>query len=192
MPLLPCKTGFLTIFPWRPSLPRSNATADKPSRRATSRPGAAAVSAQWAPIAARLPPMLRMGCSTWSYPGWEDLVWDGAYDASMLTKNGLSAYAQHPLLRTVCIDRSFWRPLTVGQHVLNAARLPADFRCVVKCPSVVTDAQVRAEDGRRREANPAFLDPLLAQTAFVLPTLDGLGDRLGVLVFQLAPCPGTG
>lgn len=140
-------------------------------------------------IAAALPPLLRMGASTWSYPGWEDLVWDGAYDASVLAKNGLTAYAQHPLLRTVCIDRSFWRPLTVSQYALYAAQLPTDFRCVVKCPSVVTDAQVRAEDGRGREANPAFLDPLLAQTAFVQPTLEGLGDKLGVLVFQLSPLP---
>jgi hypothetical protein len=27
-----------------------------------------------------------MGVSTWSYPGWEGLVWDGAYDSSVLAK----------------------------------------------------------------------------------------------------------
>lgn len=168
---------------------RANATAGKPSRRPASRPGAAAASVQWEPIASRLPPLLRMGCSTWSYPGWEDLVWDGAYDASVLAKHGLTAYARHPLLRTVCIDRSFWRPLTASQYAAYAAQLPADFRCVVKCPSVVSDAQVRTENGRGREANPAFLDPLLAETAFVAPALEGLGEQLGVLVFQLSPLP---
>lgn len=176
---------------------------DPPPPRATAgqQPTRAAVAArslgvQPAPaqprlveIAGALPGLLRMGCSTWSYPGWEGLVWEGAYDASVLAKKGLTAYAQHPLLRSVCIDRSFWRPLTTGQYALYAAQLPADFRCVVKCPSVVTDAQVRAKDGRGREANPAFLDPQLAATAFVQPALEGLADRLGVLVFQLSPLP---
>ena len=138
-------------------------------------------------LATALPAQLRMGASTWSYPGWDGLVWDGAYDASVLAKKGLQAYSQHPLLRTICIDRSFWRPLTVSQYVTYAGQTPADFRFVVKCPSVITDALVRAEDGRGREANPAFLDPALAATAFVQPTLEGLGDQLGVLVFQLSP-----
>lgn len=138
-------------------------------------------------LAAALPPLLRMGASTWSYPGWEGLVWDGAYDASVLAKKGLTAYAQHPLLRTICIDRSFWRPLTVSQYTTYSGQAPADFRFVVKCPSVITDALVRAEDGRGREANPAFLDPQLAVSAFVQPTLEGLGAQLGVLVFQLSP-----
>ncbi len=165
----------------------SAGSASKASRSANVQPAPA--SPHLVGIAAHLPPPLRMGASTWSYPGWENLVWDGAYDASVLAKRGLTAYAQHPLLRTVCIDRSFWRPLTVSQYAAYAAQVPADFRFVVKCPSVVTDAQVRAEDGRGREANPAFLDPPLAITAFVQPTLEGLGDKLGVLVFQLSPLP---
>lgn len=138
-------------------------------------------------LASALTPLLRMGASTWSYPGWEGLVWDGAYDASVLAKKGLEAYVQHPLLRTICVDRSFWRPLTVSQYLNYAGQAPTDFRFVVKCPSVITDALVRAEDGRGREANPAFLDPALAATAFVQPTLEGLGEQLGVLVFQLSP-----
>ncbi|MFC7208046.1 DUF72 domain-containing protein [Comamonas endophytica] len=138
-------------------------------------------------MAAALPPLLRMGGSTWSYPGWEGLVWDGPYDPSVLAKNGLTAYAQHPLLRTVCIDRSFWRPLTVSQYAGYAGQSPADFSFVVKCPSVVTDALVRAEDGRGRETNPAFLDAELAVASFVEPALEGLGGKLGVLVFQLSP-----
>lgn len=164
-----------------------HAAAPRPrtARQAEVRP--AAPLPRLVQMAADLPPLLRMGASTWSYPGWDGLVWDGTYDASVLAKKGLQAYAQHPLLRTICIDRSFWRPLTVSQYVTYAGQTPADFRFVVKCPSVITDALVRAEDGRGREANPAFLDPQLAVSAFVLPTLEGLGDQLGVLVFQLSP-----
>ena len=144
---------------------------------------------QFQELANQLPAQLRMGASTWSYPGWDGLVWDGAYDASVLAKKGLMAYHQHPLLRTICVDRSFWRPLTASQYAAFAAQVDADFRFVVKCPAGVTDAQVRTEDGKARETNPAFLDPRLAVEHFVQPSLEGLGDKLGVLVFQLSPLP---
>lgn len=144
---------------------------------------------QWSALAAQLPLGLRMGVSTWSYPGWDGLVWDGAYDASVLSKKGLTAYHQHPLLRTVCVDRTFWRPLTASQYAAYAAQVDADFRFVVKCPAGVTDAQIRSEDGKPRQNNPAFLDPRLAVEHFVEPTLEGLGEKLGVLVFQLSPLP---
>ena len=83
--------------------------------------------------------------------------------------------------------RSFWRPLTASQYLAFAGQVPADFRFVVKCPSVVTDAQVRDEDGKGMSLNPVFLQPDLAVASFVEPTLEGLGERLGVLVFQLSP-----
>lgn len=165
--------------------------ADDPGERKPGR-GAIALApaaAQHQELAAQLPPLLRMGVSTWSYPGWEGLVWEGAYDSSVLAKKGLTAYHQHPLLRTVCVDRTFWRPLTASQYAAFAAQVDADFRFVVKCPAGITDAQVRSENGKPREANPAFLDPGLAIEHFVQPTLEGLGSKLGVLVFQLSPLP---
>ena len=149
----------------------------------------APAAAQWAALAAQLPRALRLGVSTWSYPGWDGLVWDGVYDASVLSKKGLSAYAQHPLMRTVSVDRTFWRPLSREQFAAMAAQVPADFRFMVKCPNVVTDALVRGEDGKGQTRNPAFLSPELAVSQCVLPTVQGLADQLGVLVFQLSPLP---
>ncbi|OAD81992.1 hypothetical protein ATN89_22055 [Comamonas thiooxydans] len=167
--------------------PQADDTVErKPRRGAISLPPAAA---QYQDLAAQLSPLLRMGVSTWSYPGWEGLVWDGAYDSSVLAKKGLTAYHQHPLLRTVCVDRTFWRPLTASQYAAFAAQVDDDFRFVVKCPAGITDAQVRSEEGKPRESNPAFLDPHLAIEHFVEPTLEGLGSKLGVLVFQLSPLP---
>lgn len=140
-------------------------------------------------LARRLPCGLRLGTSSWSYPGWQGLLWEGAHSAQTLAQKGLAVYAQHPLLRTVSIDRSFYRPLTVSDYLRYAAQVPADFRFVVKAPSLVTDALVRSEDGRGREPNPAFLDPALAVQEFVAPALQGLGPRAGALVFQLSPLP---
>jgi len=149
----------------------------------------APAAGRWRELAQRLPDGLRFGVSTWSYSGWEGLVWDGGYDSSTLSKHGLEAYHLHPLLRTVCVDRTFWRPLTAGQYAAYAGQVDEDFRFVVKCPASITDAQIRAEDGKARKSNPNFLDPKLAVEHFVQPTLAGLSHKLGVLVFQLSPLP---
>lgn len=140
-------------------------------------------------LAAALPPQLRLGTSSWTYPGWKGLVWEGEHSEAQLSKQGLAVYAQHPLMRAVSIDRSFYRPLTAAQYERYASQVPDDFRFVVKAPSVVTDALVRAEDGRGRQPNPAFLSPELARSECVEPALQGLGHKLGALVFQLSPLP---
>ncbi len=140
-------------------------------------------------LAHQLPAGLHLGTSTWTYPGWQGLVWEGEHSEPQLSKNGLPVYAQHPLLRTVSIDRSFYRPLTASQYERYASQVPDDFRFVVKAPSMVTDALVRSEDGRGREPNSAFLNPDLARTEFVEPALEGLGHKLGALVFQISPLP---
>lgn len=157
---------------------------------------AAAGGVQPAPFAAELqalaealPPRLFLGTSTWSYPGWAGQVWDRAYSDALLAKKGLSAYAQHPLLRSVCIDRSFYRPLTASQYEAYAAQVPAGFRFVVKAPALVADALVRDDQGHGSRLNPAFLDPDLAVQEFVQPALEGLGAKIGALVFQLSPLP---
>ncbi len=172
------------------------AQADAPAgARRASRPKnapkveAAAVDPAVRAQADRLPPGLRLGTSSWHFPGWAGLVWQGDYDGAVLSRHGLAAYAQHPLLRTVSLDRNFYRALTASQFAAYAAQVPEDFRFVVKAPSVVSDALVRAEDGRGQRPNPAFLNPQLAVQDFVQPALDGLGHRVGALVFQLSPLP---
>lgn len=142
-------------------------------------------------LAAHLPGHLRLGTSSWNYPGWAGLVWDGAYSETNLSRHGLAAYARHPLFRTVSIDRSFYRPLNVAQFAEYAAQVPQDFRFVVKAPSLITDALVRDESGRGMRPNTHFLDALQALQLFVEPALEGLGQRLGALVFQISPLPAT-
>jgi uncharacterized protein YecE (DUF72 family) len=176
-------------------LPQAAAPVSAPAAR--KRPAAGGPKVRPAPpdpaqqaLAQSLPPQLRLGTSSWFFPGWAGMVWDGDYEPSVLSKHGLAAYAQHPLFRTVSLDRSFYKPLTASQYAAYAAVVPADFRFVVKAPSLIADALVRGEDGRGMQANPAFLDPVLAVQEFAAPALAGLGDRLGVLVFQLSPLPG--
>lgn len=142
-------------------------------------------------LAATLPPHLRLGTSSWNYPGWAGLVWDGEYSETNLSRYGLAAYARHPLLRTVSIDRSFYRPLNVAQFAQYASQVGPDFRFVVKAPSLVTDALVRDESGKGMRTNPHFLNAEEAVQMFVEPALEGLGSKLGALVFQISPLPGA-
>jgi uncharacterized protein YecE (DUF72 family) len=141
-------------------------------------------------LAAALSPQVHLGTSTWSYPGWEGLVWAGRHSEATLSRSGLTAYAAHPLLRAVGIDRGFYRPLAASDFERHAQQVPAGFRFTVKAPSLVTDAVLRSEDGRGQEPNPLFLDAATALQTFIEPAYEGLGATLGALVFQLSPLPG--
>ncbi len=140
-------------------------------------------------LAQALSPQIRLGTSSWGYPGWQGLVWAGRHGESSLARQGLSVYAQHPLMRAVSIDRGFYQGLTASQYERYAQQVPDDFRFTVKAPSLVTDAMVRSEDGRGRQLNDAFLDARLAIQEFIEPALQGLGPKIGALVFQLSPLP---
>ena len=140
-------------------------------------------------LAASLPLLARLGTSSWNSPGWKGLVWGGEYSESQLAKSGLQAYAQHPLFRTVSLDRAFYRPLTASQYADYAAQVGDDFRFVVKAPARVTDATVRGKHGQAVIANPDFLSAELAVQLFAQPALQGLQNKLGVLVFQISPLP---
>jgi hypothetical protein len=76
--------------------PSTEATPRKPRR-----PAVAAVAPADADVAlaAALPRELHLGTSTWSFAGWQGLVYDGAHEESKLAREGLAAYARHPLLR---------------------------------------------------------------------------------------------
>lgn len=162
--------------------PESNTRSASPVEEAT--PDAAVID-----LAAALPRNLYLGTSSWSYPGWAGIVWDKNYSESTLSRYGLAAYSQHPLFRTVSIDRSFYRPLSAAQFAVYAAQVSAEFRFVVKAPSLVTDALIRDEGGKGMRINPDFLDAEIALREFVEPALIGLGSKLGALVFQISPLP---
>jgi uncharacterized protein YecE (DUF72 family) len=151
--------------------------------------GPAVPSAELLELAAALPRNLRLGGSSWSYPGWAGMVWDKEYPETTLSRYGLTAYTRHPLFRTVSLDRSFYKPLSMSQYATYAAQVPDDFRFVVKAPSIVTDALIRDESGRGMKVNGSFLDPHVALHGCVDPLLQGLGEKLGALVFQISPLP---
>jgi len=111
-----------------------------------------------------IPPPLRIGCAGWSLPRdqWPHFSAEGSH---------LERYAER--LRAVEIDTSFYRPHRRETYARWAASTPAGFRFAVKLPKTIT------HERRLVDAMP-LLDAFLAQ-------VDGLGDKLGCLLAQLAP-----
>lgn len=170
------------------------------SGRTSARPGAARASADQPVLAApiadevrqlgrHLPPGVHLGTSSWSFAGWRGIVYGGSYGESQLSRNGLTAYAEHPVLRAVGLDRSFYQPLSQADFARHASQVPAHFRFVVKAPALITDAVQRADGGLPARDNPSFLDVHIATEQFVLPALSGLRKHAGPLVFQFSPLP---
>jgi uncharacterized protein YecE (DUF72 family) len=138
-----------------------------------------------------LPPDIRLGTSSWFFPGWRGLVYEGLHAQATLSRNGLAAYAQIPLLSTVSLDRTFYAPLSAVDYARYATQVPDHFSFAIKAPALVCDALARDEQGRGRVPNPHFLDATLAVREFVVPSLEGLGTKAGPLVFQISPLPGS-
>ena len=157
------------------------------SLRAAPAVKAAPPDAGLSALAARLDRRLRLGTSSWSFPGWNGLVYATGAAKQALSREGLSAYSAHPLLRTVGVDSGFYAPLDAERLAHWAAQVPADFRFLVKAPALVTDRFRRDAGGRVREPNPGFLDAGLAVDQAVGPYMEGLGERAGVLLFQFPP-----
>ncbi len=156
-----------------------------PARRAGALPAPAPDS----PLRLQPPAGLYLGTSSWSFPGWKDLVWDGAYATETLARNGLAAYAGVGLLRSVGIDRTYYEPIDAAAFAAYAAQVRDGFRFLVKAPQLVTDAVIRTETGQGRAPNACYLDSAIATDRFVVPAMEGLHDKAGPLVFQLPPAP---
>lgn len=154
------------------------------------RVGAAAVPGEVLEWSRKLPSGLRLGTSSWSFPGWRGIVWDRKVAGTVLARYGLAVYARHPLFRAVGIDRTYYAPLGPDDFAAHAAAVPDAFRFVVKAASACTDpVRRRSGPGRRGEPNPLFLDSTWAVDAVVRPFVEGLGAKGGALVFQFPPQP---
>ncbi len=167
------------------------AAPEAPSSKAVRGPVAPAEHPpELSTLARALPRRLHLGTSSWAYPGWAGLVYDRPHPQPRLSREGLAAYAKHPLLRGVGVDRSYYAPPSAEEFAAYAAVVPADFRFLVKAHEACTIAIYprHARYGALRgQTNARFLDPDYASEHVVGPTMAGLGDRAGPLLFQFSP-----
>lgn len=139
--------------------------------------------------AQKMPRGIYLGTSSWNFPGWRGIVWSGSSALTQLSQQGLTAYALHPIFKTVGIDRGFYRPLPSKAYHDYAAQVPESFRFLVKAPQIVCDSVLRDRMGRPTGANPDYLNVARAMDEFVHPAIEGLGTKAGVLVFELSSMP---
>ncbi|MEZ4417487.1 MAG: DUF72 domain-containing protein [Gemmatimonadota bacterium] len=168
--------------------------------------GSAPVEPLLRELAATLPPGLRMGTSSWSFPGWAGIVYAERAPEALLARKGLEPYARHPLLRAVGIDRTYYEPIPAVTFREYGDAVPSGFRFLVKADRRLTIPQLagpqhphgappppgeRAERVRARggihASNPLFLDATYAIREVIEPARAGLGDKLGALLFQFPP-----
>jgi len=164
----------------------------------------ARVSDEVRELGAKLPRRLHLGTSSWSFPGWAGIVYESRADEAShrdvtLAERGLSAYAAHPVLRSVGVDRAFYRPPSVASYESLASQTPPNFRFLVKAYQGLTrpyaDGEGRthglagggAGGGGNMGKNALFLDDQYAAEQVVKPAFAGLGARCGVIVFQFPP-----
>lgn len=140
-------------------------------------------------MAAALPPSLRFGTSSWSYPGWTGSVFGHVAGrpatSSELAWRGLEAYASHPLFGAVGIDRSYYAPVPEGDFAsyrgqFEAAGRSVSARYLVKLGKDITLPWVRS--GK----NPHFLNAELAIAGWLAPAEAGLGAGV-IHLLQLSP-----
>ena len=142
------------------------------------------------PVAERLPETIRLGTSSWSFPGWEGLIYDRPAPQTKLSRQGLTIYSQHPLLRTVGVDRTYYRPMTSAQFADHAAQVPETFRFLVKAHEYCTQTGFSDHPrygSRRGQRNSLFLDTDYATQEVVGPFMGGLKYKAGPLLFQFSP-----
>jgi uncharacterized protein YecE (DUF72 family) len=143
-----------------------------------------------ATLALQIPAGVRFGTMSWSYPGWRGVLYALDADPKRLAGDGLPAYAKHPLLKLVEIDRPYYEPLPAEEFQRFADQVPEEFRFIVKAHEdcVVRRFPTHARYGRKRgELNTHYLDAAHATDAVVGPAVAGLGHKLAAILFQFPP-----
>jgi uncharacterized protein YecE (DUF72 family) len=152
--------------------------------------GAAEQTEEVEALGRELPAGISLGGSTWSFPGWAGLVYDRSYPTSKLAREGLAAYARHPLLRAIGVDRTHYSPVEAEELARYRDVVPEGFLFLVKAHEACTLSRFPDHvryGAQRGQENPLFLDPLYAADQVVAPFVEGIGTAGGALLFQFAP-----
>ena len=131
-------------------------------------------------LASALPQGVHFGTSSWTFTGWSGVLYPPGTTESELLRRGLALYCKNPLLTTVGIDSSFYRPLSRSTLANYARQLPGGFRCVSKVSRELTTPC--GPDGR--SANPRFLDARFFEQMVLEPIVEAFQHHQGPLILQ--------
>mgnify|MGYP003337827511 CR=1 FL=1 len=136
--------------------------------------------------------LIRLGTSSWAYEGWQGLVYHRRYSKVRFSQDTLAEYATYtvgdaPLFRTVGIDHTFYRSAGVKQLTHYAGQVPDTFRFCSKVwedITVPTYANLPRYGAKAGRTNARFLDAAAFRDLVLAPLQDGLGDKLGPVLFE--------
>ena len=151
------------------------------------------VDARISALAAAVPKGVRLGSSSWTFPGWAGLVYRRNYrtDAQFI-RESLYEYARWPIFRTVGIDRSFYAPISDEDLATYAAQLPDGYLCVSKVwqeLSTYVFSQHPKNGSRAGQLNTWFLDPERFEERVAGPYRRAFKRFAGPFVFEISPLP---
>lgn len=138
----------------------------------------------------RIPPGVRFGTSSWSFPGWAGIVYRRPRSQAELARDGLREYARYPLFGTVGIDRSYYAPLTADELRRYASQLPDGFPCCAKVPAMYA-SPVLPGSGRDTPAapNPDFLSADGFLHDVIEPFALRFAEHTGPFILEIPPVP---
>jgi uncharacterized protein YecE (DUF72 family) len=147
--------------------------------------------------AARLPPSIRFGTSSWKYEGWRGSVYRRDYSGKkQFESQSLQEYAEFPWFRCVGLDSSFYKPPSTDSMEIMSSQVGPEFRWLAK----VWDRITIPFYGRHKrygdmagKPNPNFLDPSLFREQF-LPAFESPSSvqHTGPFIFQFQTTPRMG
>lgn len=139
-------------------------------------------------IGERLARDFYMGTEGWADPAWCGSIYSSQSSPMLLYRNGLSAYARHPLIKTVAIMPRK-EPYRASALLGMSAQVPEDFKFIYYPPKTILDPMQRDRYGRARAENAAFLQADGFWERCVAPAVEGLGNKLGPVVLSLGAFP---
>jgi uncharacterized protein YecE (DUF72 family) len=145
-------------------------------------------------LANRIPPLVRLGASSWNYPGWRGIVYHREYEGKGAPARMLREYASFPLFRTVGVDSSYYAPPEESVLRSYAEHLPPGFPCVSKVWNQVTvhTFSKAMDKARAGQSNPDFLNPDVFLEGIYEPYQRYFADHTGPLVFEFQNIPRSG
>lgn len=139
-----------------------------------------------------IPELVKFGTSTWTYEGWQGLVYRESYPKGRFKEDCLAEYARYRyqgrlLFRTVGLDHSFYRPPTAGLLAHYARQLPPGFEVCSKVweeltvPRFADHPRYGVKAGR---LNPRFLDADLFIEQVLAPYRKAFSAHTGPFIFE--------
>lgn len=149
------------------------------------------VNRQPAVFTMSLSPLIKFGTSTWTYEGWQGLVYHKLYSKGRFKQDCLAEYTDYEyggerVFRTVGFDFSFYGPPSLKQLEHYAEQLPAGFRVCAKVWEEITVPAFASgvRSGSKAGPNPHFLDAEYFLDLVMAPFDKAFRDHTGPFIFE--------